>query len=450
MQTKQLADFARELSYEDMSPHAIHMTKMCIEDLIGVALAGSTTEQGKLWQKYFLTDAPAGRSPVWQKDFPRTNYRNAAALNAACGHLLDLDDVHNRSIVHLGSITIPAALALGAHLHASGSQVIAAIAAGYEVGARIGQALNPDSYYYWHTTAVVGSFASAAVAGKLLALTPEQYLHAFGSAGTQSAGLWEFLADGAMSKALHTANATLCGLRAAELAQLGITGASCILEGERGLLRALTQTCRPEILTDGLDPQQLAIEQNSFKPYACCRHIHSGNYAMQSLRGQLRPEDVVSITDRTYALAVQTVDCPHPQTPYAYKFSAQYCLAAMLLYGDLMPDAFTEEAIARPGIRELMDKITVVVDQEAEQEYQADHNCWTHILEIRCSNGQTLRKKVTYPLGDSQNPFDRQTMDHKFHTLTAGILPFGEADMLCRRIGSMEELPDVSRLFSPN
>ena len=175
MLTKQLSDFLYEVRYDSLPSKAVDNAKLYLGDLLGVA---------------------------------------AAALNAACAHVMDMDDVHNASITHLGAVTIPAALAVGQKLHRSGREVLAAIAAGYEIGARVGEAINPGSYHYWHTTGVVGALCSAVAAGKLMGLDREKLLHAIGSAGTQAAGLWQFLEDGAMSKTLHTANGTLCGRHA--------------------------------------------------------------------------------------------------------------------------------------------------------------------------------------------------------------------------------------------
>lgn len=449
MQTKELAEFAHALTYADLTAQAVDMGKMCVEDLVGVALAGSAKTQGAIWHSYFARGNQPREAAAWEASFPTIAYAPAAALNAAYGHLLDMDDVHNSSIVHLGAITIPTALALGQYCHASGREVLAAIAAGYEVGARAGEAINPGSYYYWHTTGVVGALASAAVAGKLLGLDGGQYLHAFGSAGTQAAGLWEFLADGAMSKSLHTANATLCGIRSAELAALGLTGASHILEGERGLLHALTLNYDSDALTRGLGTGPLKLLGNSFKPYACCRHTHSANYAVEKMTTlrHIRPEDVVSIVDRTYAVAKQTVDCPTPATPYACKFSAQYCIAAMLLKGELMDDAFAEPTVSDPALRALMDKTTVILDPSLERDHQADPNRWPHLLELTLQNGEVLREQVDYPLGDFQNPFDWTMADGKFCAVTNGILTYEQAEGLCYRIRHLDELSDVAFLF---
>lgn len=451
MLTQQLSDFLHGLTYQDLPDQAVDCAKMCVEDLIGVALAGSVRPQGRIWQRYFSQQPQRPEANVWDGRLGSASCESAAALNAAYAHVIDMDDVHNASITHMGAITIPAALAVGQKYHRSGREVITAITAGYEIGARVGEAINPGAYHYWHTTGVVGGFSSAVAAGKLLGLTADQFLNAIGSAGTQAAGLWQFIQDGAMSKTLHTANATLCGIRAADLAALGFTAAQDILGGTQGFLGAMTTDNHPEVLTRDLGKGPLRIQGNSFKPYACCRHTHSADYCVELLKKEasLPPDRIVRITDYTYQVAKNVVDAAAPATPYGFKFSVQYCIAAMLVYGRLTEDVFSEEKTSDPTVRRLMDKVSVVVDPALEGLYQADHNQWPHRLEVELDDGTVITRQVEYPFGDFNNPFTWEDAHSKFFSLTQGILPDGSAEALTRRISALEEMEDVNDLFAP-
>ncbi|MEG1578315.1 MAG: MmgE/PrpD family protein, partial [Oscillospiraceae bacterium] len=396
MYTEQLSNFLDELNYTGLSAQTVSAAKMCVEDLIGVAVAGSVRPQGRIWSTYFSGKSGIPEASVWMNSMGRITCENAAALNAACAHVIDMDDVHNSSITHLGAITIPAALAVGQKYHRSGKEVIAAIVAGYEIGARIGEAINPDAYDYWHTTGVVGAFSSAVAAGKLIGLDKTQLLHAIGSAGTQAAGLWQFICDGAMSKTLHTANATLCGIRAAELAALGFTAAKDILCGDRGFLGAMTPQNHPEALVCDLEKRNYKILSNSFKPYACCRHTHSANYCAENLhaRHHIDWAHIAHICDYTYQIAKDNVDAANPATPYGYKFSVQYCIAAMLIYGNLMDASFTAERTAAPEVQNLMKRITCTVDPRLEALYQQDPNKWPHRLEVTMDDGRVFTEEM--------------------------------------------------------
>lgn len=450
MRTKQLSDYLHGITYESLSPETVECAKMCVEDLMGVALAGSACPQGKIWRTYFGQMPNRQEAALWDGRLGSALCEHAAGLNAAYAHVIDMDDVHNSSITHLGAVTIPAALAVGQKYHRSGREVLTAIVAGYEIGARIGEAINPGAYHYWHTTAVVGSFASAVAAGMLMGLSPEQLLNAIGSAGTQSAGLWQFMEDGAMSKTLHTANATLCGIRAAELAALGFTAAQDILGGKRGFLGAMTPDHQPQKLVEGLGEQPYKILTNSFKPYACCRHTHSANYCVELLKREERLDHrrIVKITDYTYQVAKDNVDNAAPATPYGFKFSAQYCIAAALIHGQLTDHIFSAEKTHDPQARRLMDAITVVVDPALERMYQKDPNRWPHRLEVELEDGTVLIRQVEYPFGDFNNPFTWEDAHNKFFNLTKEVLTDARAETLARRIFNLEGLEDMNDLFA--
>ena len=136
----------------------------------------------------------------------------AAMVNAAASHFAEQDDVHNGSVFHPAAVVFPPALAVAQALGRAAARAARGRVAGYEVGIRVGEFLGRSHYRIFHTTGTAGTLAAAAAVGRLLRLTPAQMLHAFGSAGTQAAGLWEFLRDAADSKQLHTAHAAAAGL----------------------------------------------------------------------------------------------------------------------------------------------------------------------------------------------------------------------------------------------
>lgn len=448
-QTRSLAAYLCNMDVSRFSEHAVDITKMCIEDFIGVAIAGSVKKESEIWKKYYSEKITAPQASTFQPGFGQMTVEQAAALNAVFGHVIDMDDVHNASITHLAVITVPTAFALGQKLHKSGAEIIEAVAAGYEAGARIGEAINPSSYKYWHTTGVVGAFAAGVTAAKLLGLTEEQMVNCLGSAGTQAAGLWEFLASGSMSKVLHTANANLCGLRSAELAALGFTGAPTILEGDRAFVQALAPEYDLDSLTKGFGGS-FRIEENSFKPYACCRHTHSANYCIEKVLAAhtLDPEEIEFITDDTYSTAVQTTNNPYPENPYAAKFSLQFCIAAAIVLKDLSDRTFTVENINNPQIKSLMAKIKVNVSKQLDDEFKEDPNQWSHRLTIRLKSGETITEQVDYPIGDFKNPFDWEMADRKFRLLTEDMIGEENASRLLEKLHDLENIRDINEIFN--
>lgn len=449
MYSKQLAKFASDIKFDNLSYDVIDMTKKCIMDYMGVAIGGYDKEPSLIWSRLIDKLHSTDEASILRPGYPKTNYLYAACINAAYGHALDMDDLHNASIVHPGVITIPTAFAVGQHLKKSGKDVIAAIVAGYDVATRIGEAINPSSYWYWHTTAIVGNFSSAATAGNLMNLNEEEMNHCFGSAGSQAAGLWEFMNDGAMTKTLHVGKASMNGILAAELTSLGFTGATEILEGEKGLIKAIASEYNLEKLTvDFAKPYK--IMENSFKPYACCRHTHSANYAIEEMviKYGIKAEDVKSIVDRTYQTALDITDNANPQTVYAHKFSLQYCIAACLVYGNLLENVFTEEKISNPLVQDTMKKIKVYVDEEINDIFAKNPDRWIHDLEIETLDGRIFRERIEYPLGDVNNPFDWDMTENKFRMLLAPHLSKPEIEKLIENIHNLESIEDINILFS--
>ncbi len=447
-ETRRLAAYLAGMRYEDLGRHTVDIAKMCVQDFIGVAIAGSAKRESEIWKAYYADQPGTPTASTFQPGFAAFGPEQAAALNAVFGHVMDMDDVHNASITHLAVITVPTAFALAQQLHKGGKEIIEAVAAGYEAGARIGEAINPSSYKYWHTTAVVGAFSAGVTAAKLLGLTEEELVNCLGSAGTQAAGLWEFLASGSMSKVLHTANANLCGIRSARLAKLGFTGAPAILEGERAFIRALAPEFDLNCLVKGYG-EGYRIEENSFKPYACCRHTHSANYCIEQILAShnLDPEEILSITDDTYSTAVQTTNNPYPENPYAAKFSLQFCIAAAIVLKDLSDRVFTMENINNPQIKNLMAKIQVKVNKDLDDDFRKDPNRWSHRLAIALANGETITEQVDYPIGDFKNPFDQPMADRKFRLLAQDMLGEETCSRLLEGLHQLETIQDINTLF---
>jgi 2-methylcitrate dehydratase PrpD len=415
---------------------------------LGAAIAGSEEAASKKLAAVFERHSLRGKSRLWKKGEESWDYMNTAAINAAFVHAQDFDDLHNASIVHPGAITIPAAIAIGEEKGLSGRDVLLAIVLGYDAAARLGEAINPAAYYFWHTTGVVGSFSSAAAAGKLMGLDTEQMQDAFGSAGTQSSGLWAFNSSGANSKLLHVANAAICGIRSAELAAEGFTGAKDIIENKKGFVHALSTEPHLEKITDKLG-SYFEINGNSFKAYACCRHTHSAIYAVEQIKKKhnIDPSQIEKIQDYTYRTAINTADNSAPANPYAAKFSIQYCICAAMLYGETGLRVFSEDSLADAATRALMERTEVIFSQEIEDRYLKDSNRWGHRLIITMKDGSLIEEYTDYPFGDFNNPFTWEDAKNKYMMLAEPVIGKENAERLYRKIREMDSIIDINQLF---
>jgi 2-methylcitrate dehydratase PrpD len=248
--TRQLAHVLAKTTYVDLPAGVVEHSMRAVLDWLGSALAGSIETPARMAQQVASGFGASNEATVFSAG--RTSAAAAAFANGVASHMLELDDIHKRSTVHGAAPIIPAALAAAEREHSTGTAFLTAVTVGYETAFRIGDAVNPSHYRFWHPTGTVATFGAAAAAGVLLGLTAEQLAHALGTAGTQAAGLWEFNADGAMSKHLHPGKAAMNGVIAADLARAGFTGAGRILEGERGFIRAMSRADIGSPMIEGL------------------------------------------------------------------------------------------------------------------------------------------------------------------------------------------------------
>jgi 2-methylcitrate dehydratase PrpD len=370
----------------------------------------------------------------------------AALANAAAAHVLEMDDLDRESISHPAAPIIATALAVAERDGAGGEALLDAIAVGYEVGIRVGEALGPSHYEHWHTTGTAGTLGAAATAARLGGLDVDGVLRTLGSAGTMAAGLWEFLADGAMSKQLHPAKAAHDGVLAALLAARGFTAATRILEGPKGLLAAMSADPRPERLTDGLGVRMAPwrIAGVSFKVHASCRHTHSAVDAALALRRAhaLRPDAIARVDVRLYSQALGLLDGMEPTTPYAAKFSLPFCVAAAIVHGDLAPSRFTDTTIADAETLALADRVRFTTDPELDALYPRG---WPSVVTVTLRDGTRLSERVDHPAGDPESGITTADIAAKFATL-AGPLLGDETGRIAARILDDAPAPSAAML----
>jgi 2-methylcitrate dehydratase PrpD len=445
--SEQLAEFAIATEYGKLPNDVISMTKHCFLDWLGSAVAGSgkrPTDIMAALAKELGGNPEATLIPGGFRS--RTNAPLAALVNGAATHVVEMDDLHMPSVFHPAAPIVPAALAVAEREGSSGEDLIAAMVVGYEVGIRLGEAAGPSHYRFWHTTATCGTFAAAAAAGRLLGLSEEQLVWALGSAGTQAAGLFEFLADGAMSKQLHAGKAAMDGMLAALLAQKGFTGARRIVEGDKGFLRATAPEPRLERLGQGLGAGTYRISENSFKAHAACYHAHSSIDAALAIRSRhaLRAEQVNRVSARVTGVAMDLLGKVEAKTPYAAKFNLPFCIATALAYGSVGVEAFTEARLADPVLQMLVARVRAAHDPALDAEYP---DKWPAVLEVETMGGQRFEARVDHPKGDPRNPMTPKELVDKFHVLTREVLGDEKRSRLVELCLGLEQVPTMSTFF---
>ncbi|WP_032960055.1 MmgE/PrpD family protein, partial [Bordetella hinzii] len=322
-----------------------------------------------------------------------------------------------------------------------------AAVAGYEVGIRVGEFLGRSHYKIFHTTATVGTLAAAVTVGRLLGLDPERMLNALGSAGTQSAGLWEFLRDAADSKQLHTAHAVAAGITAAYLARDGFTGARQILEGPQGLAAGMSRDADPSRLTDRLG-ERWALAETSFKYHASCRHTHPAADALQALMrdNQLGAGDIASIEALVHQGALDVLGpVVNPATVHQSKFSMGTVLGLIALKGRAGLAEF-DAALDDPAMATWRERTTMTLDPEVDQAYPQR---WIGKVKVRTTDGRELSARVDEPKGDPGNTLSRAEIEAKMLSLGqyAGAARPEELRGLIDTVWNLAERPRLGALL---
>jgi 2-methylcitrate dehydratase PrpD len=450
--TRTLAEFLADTSYGDLPAAVVEECYRATLDWLGSALAGAQEPPARIAQQVARRLGAAEEATVF--GVGRASAPAAALANGVASHILELDDVHKGSTLHAAAPVISAALAVAERERASGHAFALAVALGYDAALRVGEAVNPSHYQFWHPTGTAATFGAAAAAGSVLGLSSAQMLDALGTAGTQAAGLWEFNADGAMSKHLHPGKAAFNGLLAADLARLGFTGATRILEGERGFFRATAAAFDPTRVTDQLG-RRWKITENCYKLHSCCAHTHTAIDVALDIRARRgwsarRALDAIaSVELETYGAGYEIVKDSCPSTPYRAKFSLAYCVAVALLEGrvgleQFDASRFADDGVAEPDVAELLPRIRVSVRDDLSRMYPAR---WPTQVTVTTRDGQLERGMNEYPLGNPEHPVSTESLEEKFLGLVGqryGAAFAARALAAARALGDCDDVRTVS------
>ena len=445
MLSYEIADFIHGLRFDGLSPQTVRMSRLAFLDWLGSALRGGSEDPARMAASVFRAQCGLPQATILPSG-EKMSALNAALVNGIGSHTVELDDVHRGSILHAGAVVIPAALAAAEMVHADGRDLTEAIVAGYEIAIRLGEAVSPSHYYFWHTTGTCGTFGACGAAGRLLGLDRDQMVWALGNAGTQAAGLWEFISDGAMSKHLHAGKAAYNGFLAALLAKEGFTGARAIIDGERGFCRAMAPKFDLSRITGGLGMPPFKIEENSFKFHASCRHTHPTIDLVLDLAAghTIAADDVTCMTIKTYRTALDITGNPDPRTTFAAKFSLPFCAGLALVRGSCGLEDFSEECLRDSKIRSLAGLVRLEVDDELESLHPAR---WGARVEICTSSGNRYSARTDFPRGDPENPLDDEQIIAKFRLLAGHAWQRERVEKLLRAALNLQDIEDMATLF---
>jgi len=448
---RRYARFIRGLPLDQVPPPVAAKATSLALDTLGSCLASSREEFGRaVLEAAERLGGPQESTLIGTK--ARAGAANAVLANATLAHGLDFDDTREDAIVHTGCVAVTTALAVGEALGASGRAVLEAMIAGVEVMCRVGLAV-PGRFHarHYHPTSLTGSFAAAAVAGKLYGLTEDQLVHAFGICGSQAGGVIEYLADGSWTKRLHPGWAAHAGVAATLLARSGFTGPESVFEGAHGFYQAFAggyEEARLDALLATLG-RTWELAELTLKPYPCGSIAQPYMDCALRLRQQhrIKPEEIAGIRCRTAEGPIPRLWEPlaskhKPANGYAAKFSLPYLLALMLVKGRATLAEFTDEAAGDQAVLAVAGKVGYEVDASIDYPRQ-----FIGHVAIRLHDGRLLEERQDHPRGGPDFPMTREEVEAKFRGNAALAVPAEQSANVVKLVGDLAAQAHVTELM---
>jgi len=446
-----IADWICGFTIEQAGRAAIEKTKDHLIDFIGVLLAGAAEEESARTAFEYVSRMGGRKdSTLFERGGGRLPSESVAFAHASAAHSIEMDDVHNASSLHPAVAVIPAALAVAEEFQRSGGELIEAMIAGYEVILRIGEAANPSAIYArnFHPTAVCGVFSSAAAAGKLMKLTPEQMTNALGLAWSFASGNMSFQTEGSWAKRLQIGNTARAGVQAARLALLGATGPKQVFS-DTGFFQGYSGEFHSEKMTDGLG-ERLKILETGIKPYACCRYNQAPVDGLLELRraDKISADNIerIEIEIASTGLPLVAIPAEEKRTPsnsVAAQFSLYYSSAVAVVAGAAGREEYRDPWLNDTRVLQLAQRVNTGSSQEIDAIFPKK---WATRIRIQTKSGERIDHFATDCLGDPEKPMSRGQIVEKFCSLASGSLSEVGRSNLVEQIVGLETLSEASAL----
>lgn len=445
-QTDAVLDFVHGLRWADLDAGVRHSAKRHLLDTVGVMIAGAVGNVATGAEQALAAVRPEGTVPVIGRR-RRADILDAAYLAGSAAHGIELDDGYRQGSFHPGAVVIPAVLPLAHQARSSGTALLEAVVAGYEVCLAIARAAHPALRNRgFHPTAASGPFGAVVGAGKLRGLSPVHLRNAFGMAASSSGGLFAFLNGGADIKRLHAGHAAREGLMAALLAEQGLEGPPNVIECSDGFMQAFAYSPGKQAKLVEVPPAvPFAITDCYVKPYACCRHIQPAVEALIDLLNEekIGEQQIASVDVETYTIAAH-----HAHSGWEDFASAQlsfpFLLAIAARYRWIEVRHFEDEVRQDPSIAAFCRDVHVAGTPDMDRRYPDNRPAR---VTVATTDGRRLTREVDEALGSRELPFDDTRLGQKFEGLVAPVLGAARAKDLLARLWDIEANPDVAGLI---
>ena len=450
-----------EVNYDTLPVDTVGATKRQILDTLGVAVAGSISEN--IRQIVELVKDWGGKEESTILGYGgKVPCPNAALANGMLSAVLDYDDIHEADRIHVSRAIVAASLAVAEYRGATtGKDLIVGVALGTDLACRLARAVVPGLRLGWDSD-IANFFGAAATASKLLGLDEEKVINAQGIAYLELSAAGESAAEGPSIKGLSGGLAAEAGVRAALLASKGLNTAPEFLEGSRrmhggGYYNTIHRGFyTPQLLTIGLGTV-FEGSTMSIKPYPSCRGMHAATDATLVLvrEHDIRPEDVVKVTAKvgevSYALCQPLEKGRGPRNAIASQFSLPWGVANAILYRKVGIDSFTEEALQDTKLIDMAHKVVCEVVAEFCTVHITGDIVEPAIIEIEMQRGEVYSKRVDVPYGNPKNPMSFDDLVDKFRECcTHAVKPISREnqDKVVTMVERLEDVTDVSQIVN--
>ena len=448
--TSAIAQFVSGLRYDDIPEDVIARIKLLILDSLGCALYGTALEWSRILRTTLTKLDTTKACRVWGTG-EKLSAPHAALVNGTLIQSFELDDVHRQGVLHVGAVTLPPLLAVTElRPGLSGRDFLRAAVAGYEIGPRVGKCMGPQHIGQgWHSGATVGVFSAASGAAAALGLSPEQTVHALGIAGTQAAGLMA-AQYGAMVKRMHAGRSAQSGLYGALLAEQGFTGIADVFESPYGGFCTTFSRSNDRFDLDELSwelGRQWETRRISLKFYSCVGSNHTTLDAIRSMQAgtPFGPDDVAAIVVHGSHVTVEHVGWPYePQGLTSAQLNLPFCVATLLLEGDVFVDQFTDDVVDDQERIALSKKVSVVHDPTITER----GSNFRHMVrvDVQLNDGTKLARTVEAPRGSEASFASEADIVEKFKKLAARTVGAAKADEIVNLVLGAEKLKQAEQI----
>ena len=444
--TQYVSEFIVNTKYEDIPEDIVALGKKSILDGFGLALAGSTSVIAPLVRRYVRTlGVSEERASIIGTEI-KAAPRFAAFANGISIHSDDFDDTAmiTATLLHATAPVLPPAFALCESGRRTGKELMLAYHLGVEVGCKIAQAISPRHFNDgYHPTGTIGSFSSAAACAKLRGLNALQTAYSLGIAAAEAAGLRDNF--GSMTKPFQAGHPAESGVVAADLASIGWTAASDILEAPAGFFHAAGGGFNPDAIVNRLgNPWTFASPGVLLKRFPC--GTIQQPFMDETLR-LIRQHDITAagveiVEVGGSRLEVDTLLHHHPATGLQGKFSMEFCVSILLLERKAAGlSQFTDAVVQRPDVQDLIRLVNFYAVPQSNGKTGSDN------LSIHMKDGRVFSGRAQFAKGSPENPMSYDEVAEKFMGNAAfAKWPAKKAASVVELVKSLEHVSDMSPL----